>query len=106
MRKKAFIVLAIILVVLLGIFLFVDRSVNNVVSDEIKDLIEEYVKKKYKIDCKIKSSTFSHYEEEITGGLYMYDFVCIDRKFEEIKISYRSYIDLSRDTLENLEVEN
>lgn len=63
MKKKAIIVLIIILMIIGGLFLLVDRSVNDVVSDKTKDLIEEYVKKEYKIDCNIKSSTFSHYEE-------------------------------------------
>lgn len=105
MKKQTIIVLIIVLMIIGGLLLLVDRSVNDVVSAETKDLVEEYVKKEYKIDCKVKSSSFSHYEEGITGGLYMYDFVCVDKKFKEIKISYRAYADLNRDTLENLEVE-
>lgn len=54
---------------------------------------------------KIKKISFSHYGDEITGGLYMYDFICRDKKLKEMKISYRVYCDLSCDTLDNLKIE-
>lgn len=105
MKKKKVVVLMLALVlVVLAVFL-VDRGVKNTVSEEIRKLVETHIKKEYKIDCKIKSASFSHYDEGITGGLYMYDFTCVNEDFKEIKISYKTYSDLSVETLDYLKVE-
>ena len=67
-------------------------------------MVESYILQEYNIDGKIKASWFTYNEDGFTGGLFMYTFKVKDVKGKNFFIDYNAYIDLSKETLDNLKI--
>lgn len=103
MKKKLILIIAIILIVLLIISIFIVCKLNYNIDDSKYSLVENYINQTYGIKCNIVKSSFTNNEDGITGGLYMYSFMC-KNKDNKYTITYTSYSDLTSETLSNLKI--
>lgn len=67
-------------------------------------MVEAYILQEYSIEGKIKASWFTHNEDGFTGGLFMYTFKMKDVNGKIFFADYRSYDNLSKETLDNLKI--
>ncbi len=67
-------------------------------------MVKEYIQQKYSINCEIKNIRFQHYSYGFTGGLYMYEFTCVDENGKTFLISYKDYFDLNEYSLTELKL--
>lgn len=72
-------------------------------SAEQEQLVESYISETYGLDCRVIGSRHALNSEGFTGGLHMYWFTCRYAPDFVFTAEYRSYEDLSSETIGNLE---
>ena len=103
MKKKIIFITLIILAILSILSIFIFYKLNHDIDDSKYILVENYINQTYGIKCNIVKSSFTNNEDGITGGLYMYSFMC-KNKDNKYTITYTSYSDLTSETLFNLKI--
>lgn len=79
-----------------------EQDVNRA-STEQEQLVESYISEAYGINCRVVDSRHVLNSDGFTGGLHMYWFTCRYAPDFVFTAEYRSYEDLSSETVGQLE---
>lgn len=93
----------VICIIFIGINYYIKNNPQEVEKNKC-EMVESYILQEYNIDGKIKASWFTYNEDGFTGGLFMHTFKIKDVKGKNFFIDYNAYIDLSKETLDNLKI--
>lgn len=104
--RRILIFLILFIIVIYIIFIGINYIKNNPQEVEKNkcEMVESYILQEYNIDGKIKASWFTYNENGFTGGLFMYTFKIKDVNGKNFFVDYDAYIDLSKETLDNLKI--
>lgn len=86
-----------------GIVTDMPKQNSDAASAEQEQLVESYISETYGLDCRVIGSKHVLNSEGFTGGLHMYWFTCRYAPDFVFTAEYRSYEDLSSETIGQLE---